>query len=112
MRKMTLIVLTGLVLLFLGSLFAGYKVFSPEERSLAPSHQVGQAEQTSPEVAAATQKKAQLRKVRLALSSFDLIAGFTDKELEAIPTISLTFPFFYLLACFWLILGLRKPSKD
>ena len=53
-----------------------------------------------------------LVKIRLAFSSFDLIAGLTSRELEDIPTYGLAFPFFYLLACFWLILGLRKPRKE
>jgi hypothetical protein len=104
--------LSGLVLLFLGGLIAGHLVFTPEERSLALSHQVSQAEQVSPEAAKALRKRNNIRKIRLALSSFDLVAGFTSRELEAIPTFSLTFPFFYLLACFWLILGLRKPGRD
>jgi hypothetical protein len=96
--------------LFLGGLFFGQKVFSPYERSL--DRQLSHAEQTSPETAEVVRKRVHIRKVRLALSSFDLIGGFTSHELETIPTQSHAFPFFYLLACFWLILGLRKPKRD
>ena len=112
MRTATIIVLTGIVLLFLGSLFVGPKVFSSYERSLDESIVQSQTDQVSPEAAKAIQKRAQFRKVRLALSSFDLMAGFTNQELETIPTFSLAFPFFYLLACFWLILGLKKPRRE
>ena len=112
MRTATIIVLTGIVLLFLGSLFVGQKVFSPDERSLEFKNEISQADQVSPEAANGIRKRDNIRKIRLALSSFDLIAGFTSRELEAIPTYSLTFPFFYLMACFWLILGLRKPKKE
>ncbi len=104
--------LTGLVLLFLGSLFVGQRVFSPEERSLKFNRQISQADQVSPEVANEIRKRENIRKIRLALSSFDLVAGFTSRELEAIPTYGRAFPFFILLACFWLILGLRKPKRD
>jgi hypothetical protein len=111
MRKMTIIVLSGLVLLFLGSLFIGPIVFSSYERSL--DSQLSQAEQTSsPEKAEAVRKRVHIRKVRLALSSFDLVGGLTTHELETIPTLNRFFPFFYLLACFWLILGLKRPKRD
>jgi hypothetical protein len=112
MWKMTLIIMSGLVLLSLGSLYIGPKVFSSYERSLDETIAQSQTDQVSPEVAKAIQKRARFRKVRLAFSSFDLMAGFTNQELEAISSISLTFPFFYLLACFWLILGLKKPKRD
>ena len=111
MRTMTIIVLSGLTLLFLGSLFIGPKVFSSYERSL--DSQLSQAEQTqSPETAKEVRKRVNYRKVRLALSSFDLVGGLTTRDLEAIPTYSRFFSFFYLLACFWLILGLKKPKRD
>ena len=110
MWKMTSIIILGLVLLFLGSLFIGKKVFSPYERSL--DSQLRQAEQNSPQTAEAVRKQVYFRKARLALSSFDLVGGLTTHDLETIPSISLTFPFFYLLACFWLILGLKKPKRD
>jgi hypothetical protein len=112
MRTATTIVLLGIVLLFLGSMFFGPKVFSSYERSLDESVQTSQANQMSPEAAEAARKRAEFRKARLALSSFDLLAGFTNRELEAIPSYSRTFSFFFMLACFWLILGLRKPERD
>lgn len=112
MRTATTIVILGIVLLFLGSMFIGQRVFSSYERSLDESIQASHANQTSPEAAEASRKRANFRKARLALSSFDLLAGFTNLELEAIPTYSRTFSFFFMLACFWLILGLRKPNRD
>jgi hypothetical protein len=112
MWKMTSIIILGLVLLFLGSRFIGTKVFSSYERSLDETIAQSKTDQVSPEAAKEIQKRARFRKVRLAVSSFDLMAGFTNQELEAIPSISLAFPFFYLLACFWLILGLRKPKRE
>jgi len=112
MRTATIIVILGIVLLFLGSIFFGQKVFSSYERSLDESIQASYTNQMSPEAAHAARKKANFRKARLALSSFDLLAGFTNRELEAIPTYSRTFSFFFILVCFWLILGLRKPKRD
>ena len=111
MRAMTIVVLSALVLLFLGSMFIGPKVFSSYERSL--DDQLSQAEKTlSPENVKEVRKGVNYRKVRLALSSFDLVGGLTNKDLEAIPTYSRFFPFLYLLACIWLILGLRKPKRE
>jgi len=110
MRAITIIVLAVLVLLFLGSLFIGPKVFSSYERSL--DLQLTQAEQSSPEVARAVRKQVYYRKARLALSSFDLMGGLTTRDLEAIPTYSRAFAFYFLVACFWLVLGLKKPKRD
>ena len=111
MRAMTIVILAALVLLFLGSLFIGPRVFSSYERNL--DQQLSQAEQTSsPETYHQVRKRVNFRKVRLALSSFDLVGGLTNHDLETIPTYSRFFPFLYLLACIWLILGLRKPKRE
>jgi len=111
MRAMTIVILSALVLLFLGSLFIGPQVFSSYERNL--DQQLSQAEQTSsPEAYQQVRKRVNFRKVRLALSSFDLVGGLTNHDLETIPTYSRFFPFLYLLACIWLILGLRKPKRE
>ena len=111
MIKGTAIILAGIVVLFLVSLFAGPKIFFAYERDLSASG-YDQPVNDSPEAALAAKKRANFRKARLAFSSFDLLAGFTNKELETIPTYGLAFPFFYLLACFWLVLGLRKPTRE
>jgi hypothetical protein len=111
MKKGTAIILAGIMVLFLVSLYAGQKIFSAYERDLSVSG-YDKPVNESPEAALAAKKRANFRKARLAFSSFDLLAGFTNKELENIPTYSLAFPFFYLLACFWLILGLRKPKRE
>jgi hypothetical protein len=110
MRTMTLIVLSGLVLLFLGSLYIGPKVFSPAERRL--ESRLHQAEQSSSETAAAAREQVDSRKARLAFSSFDLMGGLTDRDLETIPALSLAFPFYCLLASLWLVLGLKKSPGD
>lgn len=107
---MTMIVLSGLVLMFLGSLCIGPKVFSPSERSLVS--QLNQAEQLSPEIAQTVRERVNFRKARLAFSSFDLMGGLTDRDLEIIPSLSLAFPFYCLLASLWLVLGLKKPRQD
>ena len=110
MRIMTVIVLAVLVLLFLGSLYFGPRVFSSYERSL--DQQLSQANQASPETARAVRKQVYFRKARLALSSFDLVGGLTTRDLENIPNYSRSFAFYFLLVCFWLILGLKKPTRD
>lgn len=110
MKKATAAILAGTVLLFLASLIAGHKLFSSYERNLSMSH-IQQSEGLSHEAAQAVQKRDGFRKARLAFSSFDLMAGLTNQELENIQTLSLSFPFFLLLVCFWLILGLRKPTR-
>ncbi|MFW6127462.1 MAG: hypothetical protein ACOC6K_04545 [Thermodesulfobacteriota bacterium] len=111
MRAMTIVVLSALVLLFLGSMFIGPKVFSSYERSL--DDQLSQAEKTlSPENVKEVRKGVNYRKVRLALSSFDLVGGLTDRDLEIIHKVSLAFPFYFLLASLWLVLCLRHPKRD
>jgi hypothetical protein len=102
MKKATAIILAGLVLLFLISLFAGQKLFSAAERELSRSEST---------TGAGAPVKVDFRKVRLAFSSFDLIAGLTHRDMEVISTQSLAFPFYFLLASLWLALGLRKSRR-
>ncbi len=109
MRTMTIIVLSVIVLLFLGSLYIGPRVFSSYERSL--DDKLAQAEKSSPETARAVRKHVYFRKARLAMSSFDLVGGLTTRELEAIPNYNRLFPFVYLIACLWLVFGLRKARR-
>jgi hypothetical protein len=110
MRTMTVVVVSALVLLFLGSLFVGRKVFSSYERNL--NQQLTQAEKASPETAQAVRKSVYYRKARLAMSSFDLVGGLTTRDLENIPNYNRLFPFVYLIACLWLVFGLRRPKRD
>jgi hypothetical protein len=110
MRTMTIVVVSALVLLFLGSLYFGPLAFSSYERSL--DDQLAQAEHSSPEKARAVRKHVYFRKARLAMSSFDLVGGLTTRELEAIPKYNRLFPFVYLIACLWLVFGLRKARRD
>jgi hypothetical protein len=105
MKKATAVILAGLVLLFLISLFAGHKLFSASERELSRSAH------SQPATGAEAPGKVDFRKFRMAFSSFDLAAGLTPKDIEAISMQSLAFPFYFLLASLWLALGLRKPQR-
>lgn len=110
MRTMTIVIVSALVLLFLGSLYFGPWAFSSYERSL--DDQLAQAKHSSPETARAVRKNVYYRKARLAMSSFDLVGGLTTRELEAIPNYNRLFPFVYLIACLWLVFGLRKAKRN
>ena len=111
MKKATAIILAGIMLLFLFSLVAGKKIFSAYERDLSVSSRETVSHPSTPAEEAA-RNHANLRKARLALSSFDLMAGLTTRDLENIQTLSLSFPFFFLLASFWLVLGLRRSKPE
>ena len=107
MKKATAIILGGIVLLFLFSLYAGSKLYTADERNLALNTKV---DKSAPETEAA-KKRAEFLKVRLAFGSFDLAAGLTPRDLEAISAQGMAFPFYFLLASLWLALGLRKPGR-
>ena len=46
------------------------------------------------------------KKIKLTLGSFDLVNGLTKHELETIDT-GRSLGFYYLVACLWLIVGMR-----
>ena len=106
MRTATLIIVSWIILLFLGSLYLGPKLFSRYERSL--NRQLMQAQHLSPEAAQATRKIVEYKRVRLTFGSFDLVGGLTAQELE-----DLAYPFyrvlsfFFLFACVWVIFGFK-----
>ncbi|MBW1992095.1 MAG: hypothetical protein JRI59_08280 [Deltaproteobacteria bacterium] len=107
MKKATTIILVGIVLLFLGGLVAGQRIFPAHERSLAPlTHD--QTANLSPAAVKAMEKHDNLWKARLAFSSFDLLAGFSSQELENLPALNLIYPFAVLMACLWLVVGLKR----
>jgi hypothetical protein len=110
MKKATTVILAGIVVLFFISLFAGQKIFSAWERDLFLGGNAGPSG-LSPQSEAEAREKLHFRKVRLAVSSFDLANGLTLREMEAISAHSLAFPFYFLLASLWLALGLRKPGR-
>jgi hypothetical protein len=103
MAKGVAVILIGLVILSLFSIVAGQRVFPPAERNLYRGGEV-QSEHLK--------EKSDLRKIRLAFSSFDLVAGLTNHELETLPTNDQTFFFLYLLACLWLLWGLKKAPRQ
>lgn len=111
MKKATAVILVGLILLFFGSLYAGQKIFSESERRLALTDRLSQANAPSPEAAAAARERAEFRKVRLAMSSFDLANGLTPRDLEVISTSGRSFAFYFLMASIWLALALRRPKR-
>jgi hypothetical protein len=113
MKKATAIIVAGIMLLFVGSLIAGQKLFSPQERRLSASGSPPPAAGGVSEAAAASQP-SDYRNIRLAFSSFDLMAGLTNRDLENLQAHGLTYAFLSLLAAFWLVLGLRlakRPGK-
>jgi|UniRef100_A0A7C3SKF0 hypothetical protein len=112
MKKATAVILTGIFLLFLGSLYAGLRIFPDSERNLSLMGNIPAGEGSSPDEAAATQKRAEFRQIRLALSSFDLAVGLTSRDLEAISSSDRSLAFYFLMASIWLALGLRKPKRD
>ncbi len=111
MKKATAVILIGFILLFLGSLYAGQKIFTESERRLALVDNLSQGA-PSPEAAAAARERAEFRKVRLAMSSFDLANGLTPRDLENISSTDRAFAFYFLMASIWLALGLRKPRRS
>jgi hypothetical protein len=109
-KRATAIIVAGIMLLFVGSLIAGQKLFSPQERRLsARGSPQPAAGETSESAAAST--GSDFRNIRLAFSSFDLMAGLTNRDLENLQTHGLTYAFFSLLAAFWLVLGLRMAKR-
>ena len=106
MRTATIIIVTVIFLMFLGSLFMGSKVFSPIHRSL--DRQLTQAGQMPPQTAQVIRKTVEYKKFRLAFGSFDLVGGLTIQELEDLTNPSLrVLSFFFLFACVWVIFGLK-----
>lgn len=109
MERATAIILSGLVLLFVTSIVVGQKVFSPGEREILQPQQTEQLDSTGQSVEGTLDKKTRMRNVRIAFSSFDLLAGLTSSEIINIGTMDQSFHIFYLLSCVLLILGLKKP---
>jgi hypothetical protein len=91
-----------------GGLIAGKYVFSPWERILNDSDQPVAAESRSSD-SSLTDKE--YKKIRFAFNSFDLAAGLTKHDLEAIP-FSNTYFFAFALLCVGSVFILRKPRKD
>lgn len=57
--------------------------------------------------------EAQYKKLKIALSSFDLAAGLTRADFEIMPQ-GRAYTFYSLMGAFWLVLGLKalgRPTK-
>lgn len=57
--------------------------------------------------------EAEYKRLKVALSSFDLAAGLTRADFEIMPE-GRAYTFYSLLGAFWLVLGLKtlgRPSK-
>ena len=103
----------GIAVLFLAGLEWGRRVYSPEERQLAPVSQAEPGSESGPLVTLGSGERVEVKKVRLAFGSFDLLTGLTARELEAIGANSggSLFPLLFLLTCIWLALALRDPEN-
>jgi hypothetical protein len=65
----------------------------------------------SPEKAEETQKKIAFSRMKQAFASFDLVGGLTEQDLDNMTLTSRRFAaFFFLLACLWLVLGLKSSG--
>jgi len=108
MKKAVVFTLLGIFLLFGAGLVAGWQVIDPRDRILVD--QPGDPALPPGEMNWNTYKKT-----KLALSSFDLVNGLTKHDLETMHTHN-SLGFGYLLACLWLVLGLRlgfgRPLKN
>jgi hypothetical protein len=107
MNKAVIFTLLGFFLLFGVSLVAGTMVFAPWNRILVDKP--GTPSPPPGEMSWNTYKK-----VELELGSFDLVNGLTKHDLETLDT-HRSWGFYYLLACLWLVVGLRlgfrRPIK-
>lgn len=111
MWKATLAFLVMILLLTGGGLVAGKYVFAPWERLLSDSNQgVASAPLPDSRPAASDLTDKEYKKIRLAFNSFDLAAGLTKSDLEAMPACNT-----YYFAFAWLCIGsmfiLTKPRR-
>jgi hypothetical protein len=105
--KPTLAFMVILLLLTGGGLVAGKYTFASWERILAEDPP-GEKMEAGAKTSGFSDKE--YKKIRLAFNSFDLAAGLTKNDLEAIPVCNT-----YYFAFAWLCLGsvfiLKKPRK-
>jgi hypothetical protein len=107
MKKAIAFILLGIVFLVGVGLMAGWHVFGPRDRILVdkPGY---------PPLAPAEMSWNAYKKTKLALGSFDLVNGLTKHDLETLHVHN-NLGFYYLVACLWLVLGLRlcrRPRKE
>jgi len=99
MKKAVAFTLLGFLLLFGVSLVASLHMFERYDRILVDKP-------GDPPLAPGEMSWNKYKKIKLALGSFDLVNGLTKHELETIDT-GRSLGFYYLVACLWLILGMR-----
>lgn len=112
MGKAVAAFMIGLVCLFLFSFILGSTVISTWQSG--PSPEVRMENRNLPAVTSPGGKESRDKKIRLAMSSFDLANGLTLKELEEIslePKYRFS-AFLSLVASLWLVAGLRKPRRQ
>ncbi len=112
MGKAVAAFMIGLVCLFLFSFIFGSKVSSFWERKVAIENQSGNRH--SPVAGSSAAKEVRGKKIRLAMSSFDLANGLTLKEVDDIslePKYRFS-AFLFLVASLWLAAALRKPARQ
>lgn len=99
--SVSMVILTG------AGFLAGSYVFGPWERTLSSSETYPAT--TSDKIKSGFDEK-EYKKIKLAFSSFDLAAGLTRNDFEAIPHYN-TYFFSFLWVCIGAIFILKKPRK-
>jgi hypothetical protein len=99
MKKAVIFILLGFFFLFGVSLVASFHMFQRLDRILVDKP--GDQPPAPGEMSWNTYKK-----IKLVLGSFDLVNGLTKKDLETMHAEN-NLGFYYLMACLWLVLGLR-----
>ena len=99
MKKAVAFSLLGFFLLFGVSLVANFHMFQRYDRILADKP-------GDPPLGPGEMSWDNYKRVKLALGPFDLVNGLTKYELETMNT-GRSLSFYYLVACIWLVLGLR-----
>ncbi len=110
MAKAISVFLAGLILLTILSFFWGRHVFTTQA-GWFQENQVGQAVQSDSTYLA--ERQARIRKARIIFGSFDLVNGLTTDDLENLlfQPHHRYFAFVWLLACLWMVWGLRKARS-
>jgi hypothetical protein len=106
MKTAVLSILLGIFLLFGVGLVANFEMF----RHITPVL----VDKTEPPAAPGEMSWKTYKRVKLELGSFDLVNGLTKHDMEAMRADN-NVGFYYLIACLWLVLGmrlgLRRPAK-
>lgn len=111
MRTAVAVFLTGVILLFLGSITLGRKALPPAWRELNSVSSPAQGPyELGPDGTPEKITFSDYKKLKITCSSFDLMGGLTRKEMENLPE-HRGFAFYWLLACLLLLLSLRRSES-